>query len=220
MLQCAGPGLRDSCALYATMALPWSGCHDLKVYRDLLVRSLERQLDGTGKRVQARQQLQCEFFRSHDALCEVLFFGGVSGDDLCVPGVAALVAAAAVVCGMNQDQILPFTLAGLVTVMPMTRTVRDAALLLDAISGHDPRDPGSLDLAPTRTAASLRDDCSGIVIGVEEEFFFSEVDAAIARCVWDGIQTLRQRGATVKAISIPNLKAHRVCPDGHRHIGN
>lgn len=91
-------------------------------------------------------------------------------------------------------------------VGPMTRTVRDAALMLDAISGHDPRDPGSLDLAPTRAAAALKDDCSGIVIGVEEEFFFTEVDAAISRCVWDGIQALRERGATIRTISIPSLK--------------
>jgi hypothetical protein len=52
------PAFGDSCAPYTTMALPWSGCPDLKVYRDLLVCSLERQLDGTGKRVQARQELQ------------------------------------------------------------------------------------------------------------------------------------------------------------------
>jgi len=40
--------------------LSWSGCADLKVYRCLLVCSLERQLDGTGKRVQAVQELQCK----------------------------------------------------------------------------------------------------------------------------------------------------------------
>ena len=40
-------------------------------------------------------------------------------------------------------------------VGPMTRSVKDAAIMLDAISGYDPRDPGSLNLPATGTASSL-----------------------------------------------------------------
>ncbi|MDT0262038.1 amidase [Jatrophihabitans lederbergiae] len=90
-------------------------------------------------------------------------------------------------------------------VGPITRTVRDAALVLDAISGHDPRDPGSLELPPTLTAKSLRDGCEGLVIGVEEDFYFADVDDAVAQSVWDSIDTLRHRGATVQAVSISGL---------------
>ena len=77
-------------------------CPDLKVYRYLLVCSVERQLDGTGERVQAGQELQCEFL-SHDALLREFRGGG----DIGVPGVAAQVGAATVVFGMRRDRVLP-----------------------------------------------------------------------------------------------------------------
>jgi aspartyl-tRNA(Asn)/glutamyl-tRNA(Gln) amidotransferase subunit A len=91
-------------------------------------------------------------------------------------------------------------------VGPMTRSVKDAAIMLDAISGYDPRDPGSLDLPATTTASFLRTSCEGVTIGVVEEFYFSNVDDEIARCVRSGIDALRQRGAQVRMISIPGLK--------------
>ena len=91
-------------------------------------------------------------------------------------------------------------------VGPMTRTVRDAALVLDAISGHDPRDPASLDAGPTRFADSLRDSCEGMVIGVEEDFWFSDVDDAIAASVRDGLRALERKGARVTTVSVPRLR--------------
>jgi aspartyl-tRNA(Asn)/glutamyl-tRNA(Gln) amidotransferase subunit A len=91
-------------------------------------------------------------------------------------------------------------------VGPMTRSVKDAAIILDAISGYDPRDPGSLNLPATTTARSLRTSCEGVTIGVVEEFYFSDVDDEIARCVRAGVDALRQRGARVRMISIPGLK--------------
>ncbi len=80
-------------------------------------------------------------------------------------------------------------------VGPMTRTVRDAALVLDVISGHDPRDPSSLRLPPTSTADALRDGCAGMVIGVEEDFYFNGIDNAIAQLIHDGIEALRRLGS-------------------------
>ncbi len=90
-------------------------------------------------------------------------------------------------------------------VGPMTRTVRDAALVLDAISGHDPRDPSSLRLPRTTTADALRDTCEGMVIGVEEDFYFTDIDDAVAQLVRAGIEALRRLGATVRTVSIPGL---------------
>lgn len=91
-------------------------------------------------------------------------------------------------------------------VGPMTRSVKDAAIMLDAVSGYDPHDPGSLNLPAMSTASSLRTSCEGMSIGVVEEFYFRDVDDEIARCVRAGIEVLREQGAEVKTISIPGLK--------------
>lgn len=91
-------------------------------------------------------------------------------------------------------------------VGPMTATVRDAAVLLDAISGHDPRDPGSLDAAPTTTATALRDRCDGMVVGVEESFFFTNLDDAVASSVQQALRTLEKLGAEIRTVSLPRLR--------------
>lgn len=88
---------------------------------------------------------------------------------------------------------------------PMTRTVRDAAIVLDAISGHDARDPGSLPQPPTTTASALRDTLEGVTIGIVEDFFFHDVDDEVARCVWEGVEELRRQGATIRPLCIPGL---------------
>jgi aspartyl-tRNA(Asn)/glutamyl-tRNA(Gln) amidotransferase subunit A len=91
-------------------------------------------------------------------------------------------------------------------VGPITRTVRDAALMLDALSGHDPRDPASLSSAPTQVADSLRDSCEGMVIGVEEDFWFTDIDDAIAASVREALQALERKGARVRTVSVPRLR--------------
>jgi hypothetical protein len=55
-----------------------SGCRDLKIYCYFLVGSLERQLEGTGGRVQAGQELQGEFFSLRDAFFGEFFVAGVT----------------------------------------------------------------------------------------------------------------------------------------------
>ncbi|WP_426246579.1 amidase [Nocardioides sp. LHG3406-4] len=91
-------------------------------------------------------------------------------------------------------------------VGPMTRSVRDAAIMLDATSGYDPRDPGSLNQPGTETAGSLRTSLEGVTIGVVEDFYFHDVDDEIARAVRAGIESLRGLGADIREISIPGLK--------------
>jgi aspartyl-tRNA(Asn)/glutamyl-tRNA(Gln) amidotransferase subunit A len=87
----------------------------------------------------------------------------------------------------------------------MTRTVTDAAIVLDAITGHDAGDPSSLRLPPTRTADRLPESLDGVVIGVDEGFFFADVDDEVDRCVRGAIEALRSRGAAVRSVSVPGL---------------
>ena len=91
-------------------------------------------------------------------------------------------------------------------VGPMTRSVEDAAILLDAMSGYDPRDPGSLNRPPTTLAASLEAACRGTRIGIVEDFYFSEVDDDVAGSVRTGLEMLRRLGAEVSPVSLPGLR--------------
>lgn len=90
-------------------------------------------------------------------------------------------------------------------VGPIAASVNDAAIILDAISGWDPKDPSTLRRPPTRTFDALRADLTGTVIGVEEDFYFADVDSDIATVVTDAIEQLRQLGATIRPIAIDGL---------------
>lgn len=91
-------------------------------------------------------------------------------------------------------------------VGPIASTVADAAIMLDAISGHDTQDTSCLALPPTRTFDALHTDIRDLVIGVEEDFFFDEVDAEIAGITRAAIQILEQMGATLKPINLSVLQ--------------
>lgn len=89
---------------------------------------------------------------------------------------------------------------------PMARTVKDAAIMLQAIAGHDPRDPTSKKVASVDYLANLTSDVKGKVIGIEEDYFFKDVDAPIEKLVREQIAKLEANGAIVKKVSIPALK--------------
>lgn len=91
-------------------------------------------------------------------------------------------------------------------VGPIAGTVTDSAIMLDAISGHDCKDPASLALPATQTYESLSPEVGNLVVGVEEDFFFDSVDDEIARLVSHGIEELRALGVTVKSVKIPTLR--------------
>lgn len=89
---------------------------------------------------------------------------------------------------------------------PLTRTVEDAAIIFDAISGGDKQDPTCLDLKPTKLAKKIDGDLSKLTIGIEEDFFFHFTDADIERQVRATINKLKKMGAKVKTVKIPSLK--------------
>ena len=86
----------------------------------------------------------------------------------------------------------------------LTRTVEDAAILFDAVSGHDPRVASSLDLAPSHTVSDL-DSERPLRIGIEESFFFADVDPDIESVVREMLQSLADADAQVQAVSVPSL---------------
>jgi aspartyl-tRNA(Asn)/glutamyl-tRNA(Gln) amidotransferase subunit A len=89
---------------------------------------------------------------------------------------------------------------------PMSRTVGDAAFLLQAISGHDPLDSTSVDLGVPDYRASCKADVKGLRIGVPKEYLGSGVDDSVAGLVRSGIETLCSLGATAEECSLPTTE--------------
>jgi aspartyl-tRNA(Asn)/glutamyl-tRNA(Gln) amidotransferase subunit A len=93
-------------------------------------------------------------------------------------------------------------------VGPMTWTVEDAALMLQVIAGHDPKDPTSSKEPVPDYSAALQTDLKGVRVGVPRHYFFAEdvgLDDDTRNAVEKGIQTLKELGATVRDIEIPSL---------------
>nr|WP_110397157.1 amidase [Pseudogracilibacillus auburnensis] len=91
-------------------------------------------------------------------------------------------------------------------VGPMTKTVKDAAGLLQIIAGFDKNDPTTVDVPVDNYLEKITGDVKDLVIGVNEEYFFNEVDDGIEKLVRAGIQTLVNQGAKVKEVKIPMLQ--------------
>lgn len=87
---------------------------------------------------------------------------------------------------------------------PLTKTVRDAALLMNAIAGHDARDSTSLEAPAPDYTKNLREDLRGIRIGVPAEFMSDGIDPEVKGAVVAAIEQLRELGAEVMEISLPH----------------
>jgi len=89
---------------------------------------------------------------------------------------------------------------------PMTKTARDAAIMLEAMCGHDPKDSTSADLPVPNFEAMLTGDIRGKTIGIPREYRIDGMPAEIA-ALWDkGADMLRDAGAKVVDISLPHTK--------------
>jgi aspartyl-tRNA(Asn)/glutamyl-tRNA(Gln) amidotransferase subunit A len=89
---------------------------------------------------------------------------------------------------------------------PMTKSVRDAAIMLGAMAGHDERDSTSAELAVPDFEAALTGDIRGRVIGIPREYRLDGLSEEIT-ALWDrGIEMLRDAGAEIRDISLPHSK--------------
>lgn len=89
---------------------------------------------------------------------------------------------------------------------PMVKTVRDAAIVLETIAGYDPNDPTTVNAPVVPYSDYLTEDIRGMVIGINEEYFFHDVDPQVEASVRNAIDILQDMGAEVKTVSIPGLK--------------
>ena len=89
---------------------------------------------------------------------------------------------------------------------PMTKSVRDAAIMLGAMAGHDPKDSTSADIAVPDFEAALTGDIRGKKIGIPREYRLDGMPADVA-ALWDkGMDMLRDAGAEMVDISLPHTK--------------
>ena len=89
---------------------------------------------------------------------------------------------------------------------PMTKTVRDAAIMLGAMAGHDPKDSTSAPVEVPDFEAALTGDVHGLTVGIPKEYRMDGMDPEI-EALWDkGIAWLKTSGATIKEISLPHTK--------------
>jgi aspartyl-tRNA(Asn)/glutamyl-tRNA(Gln) amidotransferase subunit A len=89
---------------------------------------------------------------------------------------------------------------------PMTKDVRDAALLLNVIGGKDPRDSTSADIALPDFTQALTGDVKGLRIGIPQEYFIEGIDPEVERGVRDAIRVLEGLGAATADISLPHTE--------------
>jgi aspartyl-tRNA(Asn)/glutamyl-tRNA(Gln) amidotransferase subunit A len=89
---------------------------------------------------------------------------------------------------------------------PMAKTVRDCAILLEAMAGFDPKDSTSLDLPVPQWEANLSSDLRGKRVGIPKEYRIEGVPGEINE-LWDrGIEWLKDAGATPVEITLPHTK--------------
>jgi aspartyl-tRNA(Asn)/glutamyl-tRNA(Gln) amidotransferase subunit A len=89
---------------------------------------------------------------------------------------------------------------------PLTRTVRDAAVMLSAIAGHDPRDSTSAPLPVPDYEAALTGDIRGLRIGIPREYHADGMPAEIAALWSRGAEWLRGAGAEPIEVSLPHTR--------------
>ena len=87
---------------------------------------------------------------------------------------------------------------------PITKDVTDAAIMLNAIAGHDPLDSTSANLpVPDYTRAFKKKDLKKLKIGVPQEFFAEGLDPEVEQAVRAAIDELKNLGGEIKEISLP-----------------
>jgi aspartyl-tRNA(Asn)/glutamyl-tRNA(Gln) amidotransferase subunit A len=92
---------------------------------------------------------------------------------------------------------------------PMASTVADAALALQVIAGHDPRDATCATAPVDDYSAALTGDVRGVRIGVPWSLMRDGVDADVRQAFERGVETLREQGATIAEVALPH-SAHAI----------
>ncbi len=89
---------------------------------------------------------------------------------------------------------------------PLTKTVEDAALLTEVISGYDPRENTSVKRDVPNLRKNLNAGVKGLRLGVPKEYFVSGMDPEVEKAIRDSIDHLAKQGAEIVEISLPHTE--------------
>jgi aspartyl-tRNA(Asn)/glutamyl-tRNA(Gln) amidotransferase subunit A len=89
---------------------------------------------------------------------------------------------------------------------PITRDVRDAAMLMDVIAGPDPLDSTSAAVVSAPFEANLERSVAGLRVGIPKEYFGEGLDPEVRTLVMEAVQQLEGAGARVSSVSLPTTK--------------
>ncbi len=87
---------------------------------------------------------------------------------------------------------------------PLTKDVADCALMMNAISGHDPMDATSVDVPVPDYTKSLVKDVKGLKIGIPNEYFVEGMNSEVRAAVMNAVRTLAGMGASHGEVSLPH----------------
>ena len=89
---------------------------------------------------------------------------------------------------------------------PLARSVRDAAILLQAVAGYDPDDPSSIDWPVDDYVRPARSDLAGLRVLVPDNYFFETGDPAVLGLAAEAIRVLERLGARVEHARLPGIE--------------
>src|SRR5205809_2090442 len=89
---------------------------------------------------------------------------------------------------------------------PLTKTVRDAALIMNAIAGHDPQDSTALNEAVPDYIARLKHDLCGLRLGLPKEYLIEGIDPQVKTAIDAAVKQLNSLGAEIVEVSLPSTE--------------
>ncbi len=89
---------------------------------------------------------------------------------------------------------------------PFTRSVEDAAIVLEAIAGHDPQDSTSSPASVPSFRSALKSDLKGVRIGVAKEYTVEGMEPAVESAIATALEELKALGAELVPVSLPHTK--------------
>jgi len=104
---------------------------------------------------------------------------------------------------------------------PIARTVEDVAILLEAMSGHDPLDPSSRDTPVPHYLEALTGNLRGLRIGIPTTYFFESLEPEVESALKDALKAFQKLGATIHEVQLKTSTLQRgiwsqiACPEAY-----